>query len=268
MKKPYIKFVLCAIAFVILVGVACNIGGTDPTATSAPVEPTSTNTFQPLPTSTTAPLPSATTGAVIPTATTELPTEETYDEPPAYFIEEFDGDLNSWSYFLMSGNESQMDLYSDSGYLVFDLQGEDIYVYVLYDEYTYSYVRIDVMADNRGMNSNFISLVCNYSDRYGWYEYNISNNGLYKLYAYSEIDSTYDDLTDGGSTNINTGRDVNVYTMICDENNMALYINGYLENEFTDNKYNLREGQVGFSVNSLDVLPILVFVDYFAISMP
>jgi hypothetical protein len=50
----------------------------------------------------------------------------------------------------MSGNESEMDLYTEDGYLVFDLQGEDQWVYVLYDEYYYPEVRIDVLAENRG----------------------------------------------------------------------------------------------------------------------
>ena len=45
-------------------------------------------------------------------------------------------------------------------------------------------------------------------------------------------------------------------------------INGIFENEVTDRKYNLSEGQVGFSVSSFDVTPIIVNVDYFSIDLP
>ena len=276
MQNPNIRIILCAIAFIVLVGTACNVGSSgDPTATSEPViqvqqeeevvPPTATATDIPLPTATDIPLPTATT-APLPTATTAPQTEDVY-EAPAYFIEEFEGDLNSWTYFLI-GNDTDWDLYADGGYLVFDLNDNDQYVYILYDEYTYSSVRIDVLADNRGKNSNYVSLVCNYSDSYGWYEYNISNNGLYELYVYSEFDGGYIPIDSGGSININMGRAENEYTMICNGNQMALYINGYLENQHTDPTYNLREGQVGFGVSSLDVTPINVLVDYFAISQP
>jgi hypothetical protein len=265
MQKPYLKTILCIIAFVVLVGMACNIGGSDPTATSAPViqqaepTPTATATTPPLPTATTAPPP---------TATTAPPTEEVYDEPPAYYVEEFEGGLDSWSYFFMSGIDTGNELYSENGYLVFDLQDEYQWVYVLYDEYTYSNVRIDVLAENRGKNTNNVSLICNYTDRFGWYEFNITNGGMYYIYAYSETEGDYMLLGSGGSTNINMGRDTNIYTAVCDGNQLALYINGYLETDLVDNKYNLSEGQVGMSVSSFEVLPILVMVDYFSISYP
>jgi hypothetical protein len=64
------------------------------------------------------------------------------------------------------------------------------------------------------------------------------------------------------------GRAVNQYTAICEGNRLALYINGVLEKEVVDNKYNLKEGQVGVSVSSFDVIPILVEVDSFSISLP
>lgn len=270
MRSPYLKMIFCVLSFVVLVGLAC--GGSsnvDPTATSVAVVQEEETEEEVIPTSTTTsvPLPTATT-AHLPTATTEIIIEEVANEAPAYFIEEFEGDLGSWSYFLMSGNENEMDLYSEDGYLVFDLQGEYQWVYVLYDEYTYSNVRIDVFADNRGKNTNNVSLVCNYTDRYGWYEFNITNGGMYTIYAFSEMDGDYMILGSGGSTNVNMGRDTNQYTAVCNGNQLALYINGYLETDLTDNIYNYPEGQVGMSVSSFEVLPILVLIDYFAISQP
>lgn len=268
------KTILIFVSFFILVSLACGFSGqSDPTAT--PVVPVITDDIaeptnvEPEPTFTAIP-----TNIPQVTATAEpLPTETTADdmpeeEPLAYFVEEFETDIPSWSYFLMSGDEDKMDLYTENGYLVFDLQGEDQWVYVIYDEYYYPEVRIDVLAENRGKNTNNVSLICNYSDSEGWYEFNISNGGLYDILVYSEIDGDYFSLASGGSTNVVTGRAENEYTAVCQGNELAIYINGVLEKEYTDNKYNLREGQVGVSVSSFDVLPIQVNIDYFSISLP
>ena len=137
-----------------------------------------------------------------------------------------------------------------------------------YDEYIYSDVRIDLQAENLGRNTNNVSLICNYSDRLRWYEFNISNGGLYWIYAYSELEGDWIELARGGSKNVRMGRDINTYTAICQGNRLALYINGILEREHVDRRFNMREGLVGFSVSSFDVLPILVEVDYFSISVP
>jgi hypothetical protein len=290
MRTSYLKVIIFVIVLV-LVGVACELSSpADPTATievalpqeeppiQEPVEPEPTDP-PPLPTATEEPTAEPTEEptaepteepAEEPTAepTPQLETPEVVVEPLAYFTENFDGDLSSWTYFLMSGDESKMDLYPEAGYLVFDLQGENLYVYVLYDEYTYTDVRIEVRAENRAKNQNDVSLLCNYTERFGWYEFAIGNDGLYAIWVYSELDGGYFRMASGGSTNINMGRDTNVYSVVCRGNKLELYINGILEREYTDSKYNLREGQVGLGVSSHYVLPILVEVDYFSISVP
>lgn len=278
MQTPIVKPTLIVISFIALVSLACGVSGQpDPTATpvgsvqeKAPDErvlaqeqvelQTAVETDEPEPTitPTTAPSPSL----------TAVPIQETQEEPPAYFVEEFDTSIDSWSYFLMNGDENKMDLYTENGTLVFDLQGDYQYVYVLYDEYIYPEVRIDALATNLGKNSNNVSLVCHYSDQLGWYEFNVTNGGLYDILVYSEIDGDYFTLASGGSTNVRTGRNDNTYTAVCNGNQLALYVNGILEREYVDTVYNLSEGQVGISVSSFDVLPILVAIDYFSISLP
>lgn len=284
MKNSSLKIVFMLISVFMLVSLACGaLSRTDPTATALPRErvedPPLAETVEetaevvvepevPAPTETpTQDSPPTTTPEPV-EAITEEPTEEVYEEPLAFFTEEFDGDLSSWSYFLMSGDENKMDLFTERSRLVFDLQGAYQWVYVTYDEYYYSDVRIDLQAENLGRNTNNVSLICNYSDRLGWYEFNISNGGLYWIYAYSELDGDWIELARGGSTNIRMGRDINTYTAICQGNSLALYINGILEREHVDRRFNMREGLVGFSVSSFDVLPILVEVDYFSISVP
>ncbi|MFA7406889.1 MAG: hypothetical protein WCY93_03490 [Anaerolineaceae bacterium] len=282
MNRKLFKIIFLLISFFIVVSLACSTSTPpDPTATAEQIppteivqEPTEVEVIEEvvIPTATDSP-----SRQIAPTQSTsseveepvEMPEDEpVFAEPQAYFVEEFEGDLSSWSYFLMNGDESKMDLYVDYGHLVFDLQGRNQYVYVLYDEFYYSDVIIEVYAENLGKNTNNVSLVCNYSDRFGWYEFNISNGGLYDILIYSELDGGYFTLTSGGSKNVRTGRDANYYTAVCQGNQLALYVNGVLEKEFVDRKYNLREGQVGFGVSSFNVLPILVEVDYFAIDQP
>lgn len=275
MQKPYFKFPLFILIFTILVGLACSLsGGEDPTATlpapvlqeepvgQLPAEPEiqQPEVQQPQPT-----LPPAPTFTQAQPPTQIVITEEPVNEAPAFFTEEFDGDMDNWTYFLMNGSEMDMDLYADADSLVFDLRGENQWVYVLYDPYYYSDVEIEVLAENKGKNSNNVSLICNYTDEYGWYEFNITNGGMYDILVYDEIDGEYVTLTSGGSVHVKTGRDSNVYTAVCRGNQLALYINGYLEKEHVDTIYNLKEGQVGVSVSSFDVLPILVEIEYFDI---
>ena len=274
MKKIYIRTLLLMVSFVALISLACALtGGGDPTATPI-IETEEEETVVQRPQDTEPPVtePIITQEPLLTPTERPMPTEEVVvteevvNEAPAFFTEDFNGDMDNWSYFLMSGSEMDMDLYADDDSLVFDLRGANQWVYTIYDPYYYSDVMIEVLAENKGKNTNNVSLICNYSDEYGWYEFNITNGGMYDILVYDEIDGEYVTLTSGGSVHVKTGRNTNIYTAVCQGNQLALYINGYLEKENYDNIYNLKEGQVGVSVSSFDVLPILVEIDYFDIS--
>ena len=255
-----LKPLLFAIIIFSLISVACFVSGT---TSDNPTTDNDTNVSEDVVVKEETQNPQPTEEVIVEESEAEDPAA---DEPPAFYTEEFDGDLDNWSYFLMSGDEDLMDLYTEDGYLVFDLEGEQQYVYMLYDPYTYENVMVEVKTENRGANTNNVSLICNYTDKYGWYEISISNGGLYTFWVYSVLDGGYDDIANGGSKNVITGRHENTYTATCDGNELALYVNGVLEYEMTDNLYNLTEGQVGFGVSSFEVLPILIYTDYVTIS--
>ncbi len=291
MKNPNLKIVLFSACFVLLVGLACGLSKTPSTTEPEPPktgmevieEPSTEEPMIEVPTVNeeiveVEPEPKPTERPKIEEPDEEEPPVEDEDdevifedidnEPQAFFVEEFDGDLSSWSYFLMNGDESKMNLYTENGRLVFDLPARNLWVYLLYDEFIYSNVQIEAYAENLGKNTNNVSLICNYSDRFGWYEFNITNGGKYYIYAFSELDGGYFELASGGSKNLRMGRNTNSYMAVCQGNYLALYINGVLEREYTDKRFNLRDGLVGLGVSSYDVLPILVEFDYFAISEP
>jgi hypothetical protein len=243
---PFVGFALVILA----VGLACGVGTTAtpvPTQMVPPTLPPQQPTAVPQPT--------------IPAATA---TEET----PAFFTEDFvTSSLPNWSYFLMSGDEKNMSITTGDHILSFDLEGENVWVYLMYDPFTYTDVRVDASAENRGKNNNNVSMICRYSDE-GWYEFNIANNGLYWILAYDVVNKSYYTIYNGGSTAIKMGKDTNDYTIFCVGNTLSLYINGTEVKTIDDKKYNFKEGQVGIGVSSFDVWPIIIDWDYVTISQP
>jgi hypothetical protein len=245
------------VAFLLMVGLACSFGGA---GTESPPDPP---TQQDQPTQEQEEQP---TSEGEEEATEEPDTESSEGEQ--FFTDTFDGDMDNYSVKnLGTGKEDNMDVNVKDGYMVFDLKGENLWVYVTYNPFTYKDVKISVTADNRGKNNNNVSLICRKSDE-GWYEFNIANNGLYNILAYIASDNTWYNIYNGGSTAIKQGKDVNEYTVSCADTELALSINGVDVKKIKDSKYKLREGNVGFSVSSFDVTPILVEVDSFTISEP
>ena len=249
--------VLCIIGGLVLGKAITLFKPNTPTYTSTPIKtliPTSilawTSTFTPIKTATPFMTP-------------------TIEEAPTYFTEEFNGSIPNWSHFLRSGDEKKMKLSTDNGKLVFNLTGEDLYAYLMYDPQNYQNVRIDVSADNRGLNENNVSLICRYSKTDGWYEFSVANDGLWWVYVYDILTGgQYQLLNNGGSTAIKSGKAINEYTAICNGTTLSLYINGVKTISFEEKRYALREGLVGIGVSSFKVLPIIVEFDWVTISQP
>jgi S1-C subfamily serine protease len=188
-----------------------------------------------------------------------------------FFTENFDGGIENYTYFEYhelgtTKTDKSIVPTTKDGYLVFDLKKANKWVYVTYDPFKYTDVRVDMVADNRGKNSNNVSLICRYSEE-GWYEFNIANSGIYDIYAYIS-GVGYNRIFNGGSNLIKAGKETNEYTMICNGDSITIGINGTEVKTINDTKYRLRDGKVGFGVSSFNVLPILVEIDSFQVSQP
>jgi S1-C subfamily serine protease len=199
-------------------------------------------------------------------------TEETVTDgdAPAYYVEEFEPDastVQNWSWFLTNGDENRFDIYTDKGRLVFDLNGQEIYSYFSYDPWIYENVRLDTRAENRGMNTNNVGLICRGSEE-GWYEFSISNGGEWFFWAYDKPAGDYTLLANGGSTAVRTGKDTNEYTVLCYGETLALYINGIETHTMEETRFRFREGWVGIGVSSFNVIPITIEFDWISISQP
>ena len=249
MKYQLAKPFLFLIAFILIVGLACGL----PTASEDVPAPSAPPTTTPIPQ---------------PTAIPE-PVEPPTPVAQRFFTEEFDGDLNNWEGLLMSGDEDDVTVKAENGYLIFDIQGPNVYAYRIYEPQEYDNVQVDVRTNNRGYNTNEVSLICRLNSDEGWYEFSISNGGLYNIYVYDIAgDTGYQRLTNGGVQNIHTGKNTNEYGISCDGNELTLYVNGKKITSITDSKYSLREGLVGVSVSSFDVYPINVEYEWVRISQP
>jgi hypothetical protein len=150
--------------------------------------------------------------------------------------------------------------------MLFDLGDKNLYVYYMYNPYTYEDVSISLNAENRGRNNNNVSLVCRMNDDgTQWYEFSVESGGVWYLYA---VDGKYNIIDNGGTNALKQGKEVNEYQMTCKGDQITLYVNGTQIKSVRDSTYGFNEGRVGFNISSLNVLPITVNVNWFDIAQP
>ena len=256
---------LFLVSIVLIVGLACSFGGGETAA--PPVQPP---TKVPQPVEPTEPPPPTEAPPTEPPPTEE-PTEPPASQAEQFFTEEFDQDPGSnWSVDIIGpGAEAYADTVKtefDNSRFRIELPHDDLYFYYTFNGFTYENVRLDLRADNRGVNTNNVSLICRLSSD-GWYEWSVGSGGDWILYA---VTDGYNRITNGGTTFLKQGKEVNEYSMACNDKKISMFINGkeIKQSPVTDNKYQLREGAVGFNISSLKVTPVIVEVDWFKISEP
>ncbi len=250
-------------SLLLVVGLACSLtgGGSTPTQPEQPQEPVQQPTNPPAPVVTEAP-------------PTEAPVVAPPTEAPVvskFFTEEFDQDPGSdWAIDILGpGADAHKDTVKvdfNDGVMRVELPEQDLYYYYTYSGFSYDNVRVDLRADNRGVNSNNISLTCRVSDE-GWYEWSVGSDGLWYLYA---VTDKYNDIASGGTTFLKLGKEVNEFTLICNDKKISMFVNGQeiKQSPVTDNKFVLREGSVGFNISSISKVPVIVEVQWFKISEP
>lgn len=250
------------VGLVLVVGLACGaLSPSEPTA--VPLPPT-----QPVVVPTVA----------VPTQVVqqEQPTQQVQQQPTTppvtsgpFFTEEFDSDPQ-WYYEVIQDNDSSdpdnIKISFEDSLMVFEIPDPFLYAYYIYDGYDYEDVRVDIRLENRGVNTQQVSLICRQSDD-GWYEWAVQSDGLWVMYA---VSGGFNRVLNGGSNDINQGKDVNEYSMVCKGDEISFFINGEEQrgSPFIDRDYGFREGGVGFSISALRAVPVKIEVDWFKISEP
>jgi len=258
--RPLLFFV----SLLTIVGLACSVLGNGGNPTQPP--PPTQQPVQVIPTEA-APEPTEIPPTEPPA--TEPPAPQPQDEP--FFTEEFDEDPgSSWVIDIIGpGAEANKDSvtteFSNSRMRI-ELPEDDLYFYYTFVDYTYENVRLDLRADNRGANTNNVSLTCRNSED-GWYEWSVGSGGDWYLYA---VTDKFNLMSSGGTTFLKQGKEVNEYSLVCQDKKIAMFINGreIKQSPVIDNQYGLRDGTVGFNVSSLNVTPVIVEIDWFQISEP
>lgn len=267
--RPFLFFVFV----MLVVSLACSTltGGNTPAPQQQvpPTNPPSNNQVQPTE------QPSIQLPTTAPTAESSQPqpTSAPVNTHGDFFKEAFNAntDLTQWSYFTTgpgSDDDSNMKVDLKDDGLLFDMGTLDLYVYYLYEaQLAYKDTTITLVAENRGANNNNVSLVCrlNY-DKEEWYEFSFESGGVWYLYSVSS--GAYKRMDNGGSNDLHQGLATNEYAMTCKGNTITMYINGKKLKTYTDNKNGFFEGQVGFNISSLNVLPVTVNVKSFEVSEP
>ena len=233
-----------------------------PTQPPAPAQPSPTSEVSvgaPAPTKT-PPLMDTSGGLINPGASS--PGDIYYEEA----FEEMDG----WTVFQMHGNPDGFGYEIFDNRLRTDIQSQDTWVYYFFEGAgDFQDVRIDITAQNRASNTNFVGMICRYSDQ-GWYEANILNTGEYAIY-YGGPEGLEDRIYKGNSTLIRTGQKSNSYTLICQGETLTLGINGIevysMPLRTGDYRY-LENGQVGLSVSTSYAIPVVVDFVEFIMSVP
>jgi hypothetical protein len=262
------------VAFVLIVGLACVIGGSE-TPAPAPTQPPAANTEAPQPTAPPTAEPTAEPPTEVPPTDVPAPTEVPPTEAPQaeqYFTEDFANGLadDVWTSIVEGENQDKASFGADSGGFKIDLQGANTKVKIEYLAYEYTDVRIDVSTDNRGKNTGAVLLICRASDE-GWYQTQIANDGRYWIHAYDKIGiikKGINLIANGGSKYIKSGRAKNDYTFICNGNTLILGVNGIEEKRIKDTKFNLSSGHIAFGLESVNSLPIITIFSDLQISQP
>ena len=203
-----------------------------------------------------------------PTIMADTPTSA----PQGFYTEEFDGNLDDWTFFKKSGkNESEFVRNIDNGNLVVHIspKGDAPWGYLVNEAFNYTDVQLEVTVTNTGNNANGISLVCRYSDS-GWYEFVISNDQTYSIYAFGPGGETLkggNQLYTNGTKKILSGKEKNVYIATCKGDELSLTING-TQITTVKTKYDFSEGNIGIGFSAPKNLPIDLEFESLTVSQP
>ncbi len=189
------------------------------------------------------------------------------------YTEDFKGNLDAWTSFMTTGIDGQVDSGIDNGSLNVQLSPYEDKIprfYLVNDAFDYSNVQLEVVATNYGSNANGVSLICGYGED-GFYEFTVSNAGLYSINVYAPTittDQGYIQLASGGSAAIKAGKTTNTYTAVCNKNELTLSVNGTEVKTITETKYDFTSGKIGLGVSSPETLPVDVSIESLVVSEP
>lgn len=188
---------------------------------------------------------------------------------PRDFTEEFEGSLPYWAFLQVDNGVPFSGPSVEAGYLVFDLGSSNQWAYALYGGPDYTDIRLDAKVEVRAGNDGAVGLVCRYSEKSGWYEFNVYSDQTYTLLSGQWLTpgvARYTPLFKGYSGKVLAG--TNQLGLLCQGNVLTPYINGVQMRQWQEQKVGLQQGTIGISVSSFQDVPFTAAFDWVKVSEP
>jgi len=204
------------------------------------------------------------------TPTPELtPTREPSPTPlPRYFNTQFDSSLAGWV-ILQAGNDAVPNIKTENDSLLLQMDSPYTWLYALYGAQDYADVHIETQFQNRAGTPAAIGLICRYSEKYGWFEYNISTDGTYSVLYGKWLSvgvADYLPILTASSKDIQPSGATQQIGLICSGTTLSLYINEVLIRRVDVERYKLTEGKVGMTAASFENTPVIAAFDQVTVS--
>lgn len=200
-------------------------------------------------------------------APSSAPTE-TLAPAPRAFDEEFNGSLPYWAFQQVDNGQPFPGPSVEAGYLVFDLSAPNQWTYALYGGQDYQNVRVDAQVEVRA-GDGALGIVCRYSEKNGWYEFNIYSDQTYMLLYGQWLAQGvvhYTPLYHSVSEKIKNG--ANEIGLLCQDSLITPFINGVQMRKWDEKKFGLTDGKIGILASSFDNTPFTSAYDWVKVNEP
>lgn len=240
MKKLFLVLAGC-----LTLTVACNLPISTPTVES-PLSQTPLSSPEAEPTPQASPIP------------TPKPTS-------LYFTEDFDAASPYWV-FIQIGGAQPAATSVQNGALQIAASAPDTWLVGIHNAHTYSnvFVRAVVLLTPGGS----AGLICRYSEKKGWYEFNAASDGTYSILLGQWLApgvAKYIPIISDASSRLGGTQPIEL-GFFCRDGFLELYADNDLVRRYDATNYGLTEGNIGITASSFAEVPMTVVFEWVSVS--
>ncbi|HSG43362.1 MAG TPA: hypothetical protein VLA72_09435 [Anaerolineales bacterium] len=198
-----------------------------------------------------------------PTPEPTLTPEPTSTPLPQYFTTNFDSSLAGWV-ILQAGNAAAPTISGENHTLRLQMDAPYTWLYVLYGPFDYADVYMETTFVNSALTPASAGLICRYNEEAGWFEYNISSDGVYNVLYGTWLDTGVADylpIVDGVYKEIKQSGEPQQVGLTCSGSTLRLHINGTIIRSVDVSSYQLDAGKTGLTAASYANTPVVVVFD-------
>jgi hypothetical protein len=217
----------------------------------------------------------ALTATLLPATETPVPTATQTPAPtvtafPRFFSDDFNTLVPGWT-VRQSGSDAAPAIKTENSNLILQMDAPFVWAYAVYNDQTYDSVRVDARFANQAGSPASIGLICRYSERDGWFEYNVSTDGTYNvLYGQwlAEGIADYLPILSAASSAILPSGTAQEIGLVCSGTMLSLLIDQNVIRNVDVSRYELIGGNVGVTASSFENTPVIAAFDWVRVSEP